>query len=66
MDSERTFYEKQRLPNYADKFLRGNGESVNSSLPGTGSPFQCKLKQLRGRQRALPAPAGFFISFNLK
>ena len=41
------------------RFL-GKGESqVNSSLPVTGSPFQCKFRQLRTRERTYPAFAGF-------
>lgn len=29
----------------------GKGESVNSCLAATGSPFQCKFLQFRGRQK---------------
>ena len=38
----------------------GNGD-CQSFLPVLGYPFQCKLKQLRGRQRAFPASGGFWL-----
>ena len=52
---------KIKVAVFCTKFLRKGGVSINSSLPGTGSPFQCKFRLLRTRKRAVPASAGFWL-----
>lgn len=58
--------EKQGCPIMWLSSLGKRGDvSVNISLPGTGSPFQHKIRQLRTRKRAFPDMLDF-DDFQLK
>lgn len=52
--------ENKSCPNIQLSFKKRR-VSINNFLPGSGSPFQCKLRPLGTQRKAFSAPAGFCL-----